>query len=105
MRAAVLFASGTLGVFEVDAAGRLRVGASGPAALGHVGRVVDAAWVPLPGCVGERGMGGGEEGGWQYSGNRGGAPWKGVCVWFVWWWCVCVVCESDRKNLKVLVMR
>lgn len=53
-RLAVLFASGTFAIFEVDREGELRRGAVGPAAgLARLGAVTDVE--PLPAPIGERG--------------------------------------------------
>jgi hypothetical protein len=49
MRAAVLFASGGFGVFDLDGTGRLRPSAASPASCARFGRVVDVSWVSLPG--------------------------------------------------------
>jgi hypothetical protein len=49
MRAAVLFASGAFGVFDLDGAGRLRPSAASPAACAKIGRALDISWLSLPG--------------------------------------------------------
>jgi hypothetical protein len=49
MRAAVVFASGQLNVYELDAVGRLRPGGGvSGAAASRLGAVRDLAWVPRP---------------------------------------------------------
>eukprot|EP00775_Hariotina_reticulata_P009224 gene9224-9389_t len=52
MRAAVLFASGAFGVYELDGAGRLRSPLVSPHMSSRVGAAVDIGWVALAGAAG-----------------------------------------------------
>ncbi|KAK9863395.1 hypothetical protein WJX84_011255 [Apatococcus fuscideae] len=51
-RVSVLFATGTFGVWELDARSELQPGPLTVSASGRLGKVIDMSWVPLPHPVG-----------------------------------------------------